>query len=489
MHTLPGPLSRSAVAGVVLAAGRSTRFGRNKLLLPFQGEPLIRRVVSAALSSRLSSVIVVLGHDNEAVRSILAGLADDPRLVLTVNPSYRDGQSGSVITGLACIPPSSTAAMFLVGDQPLLDSSIIDKLVASFEAAGRGICYPVSGGRRGNPVIFAAEFFDDLRRITGDEGGRAIIADNCETAIAVDFPEEIIFEDIDSPGDYERFLSLSRSSVRAAPAADLVQALGLEDARVITLCGAGGKSSLMMALVREWSAASGERILATTTTKLGADELCGPWTPFAAANVNDILSITARSEGAWLAYSRHDLSRSRLFGFSPEVIDAVAACGDFTRMIVEADGARRLPLKAPGENEPVCPASTDVLVAVAGLGGLGTALGEDTVFRPERWTALTGLPPLARITAESLSRVIVHPEGLMSGAPPHVRRVVFLNQVDLPGRADLADAVLDHIGTLDGYLPDRIVIGQLRPAPLIHAIRSFGAQSRRLWGANDACHK
>jgi probable selenium-dependent hydroxylase accessory protein YqeC len=376
--------------------------------------------------------------------------------------------------------------MFLVGDQPLLDRNVIDKLVAAFEEAGRGICYPVSGGRRGNPVIFSAEFFDDLRRISGDEGGRTIIADNREAVTAVDFPEQIIFDDIDSPDDYERILSLPRSGACAVPTASLVQALDLEDARLIALCGAGGKSSLLMALVREWSAAGGEHILATTTTKLGADELYGPWTSFSAADADGILSMTTASEGAWLAYSRHDICRSRLFGFAPEVIDAVAARGNFTRIIVEADGARRLPLKAPSEIEPVCPASTDTLIAVAGLGGLGAVLGEDTVFRPERWTALTGLPALTRVTAESLARIIVHPEGLMRGAPPHVRRVVLLNQADSPARADLADAVLDHIKALDGQIPDRVVVGQLRPVPQIHAVRSFGARSRRHLGANDA---
>jgi len=467
------------VAGVVLAAGRSIRFGRNKLLQPFRGEPLIRRAVSAALSSRLSSVNVVLGHDDAAVRATLAELIDDPRLILTVNPSYRDGQSRSVIAGLAGVPLGSAAAMFLVGDQPLLDRNVIDKLIAAFEDAGGGICYPVSGGRRNSPVIFAAEFFDDLRKISGDEGGRAVIAGHPEAVTAVDFPDPDIFADIDSPGDYERMLSVPQSGANAAAVtglveASLVEVLGLEDARVVALCGAGGKSSLMMALVCEWSAAGGERILATTTTKLAADESGGPWTPFAAEDADCILSMTAASEGAWLAFSRHDTNRSRLIGFAPEVIDAVVTHDSFTRVIVEADGARCLPLKASGENEPVFPASTDTVIAVAGLSGLGMALDEQTVFRPERWTELTGLGLSAKITAESLAHVLVHPEGMMRGAPPHAQRVVFLNQAELPGCASLAGAVLDHMKVLGGRVPDRAVVGQLRPAVRIHASRSFG---------------
>lgn len=362
----------------------------------------------------------------------------------------------------------------MVGDQPLLDRNVIDRLIGVFEASSRGICYPVSGGRRGNPVIFAAKFFDDLRRLSGDEGGRAVIAANRDAAVAVNFLEQIVFEDIDNPGDYERIMSAPVVGSQAKPVTSLIQALGIEGTRLVALCGAGGKTSLLSALVREWASQSGERILATTTTKLSADELRGPWIPYLADDAAGIVSRAANA-CALLVYSRHDTARSRLRGFVPEVIDAVAARGAFTRVIVETDGARRLPLKAPDENEPVFPASADAVVAVAGLSGLGTTLSDNTVFRPERWTALTGLPPRAAVTAESLARVIMHPEGLMRGAPLESRRVVFLNQVDLPGRAALAEAVLGHMETLDGHIPDCVVIGRLRPAPLIYAVRSFGA--------------
>ena len=104
----------SAVAGVVLAAGFSRRFGANKLLEPFCGKPLLRWVVEAGLRSRLSSVGVVLGHEHNRVREVLADLISERRLIFTINDSYQQGQSASVIAGLSVVPLSSAGAMFLV---------------------------------------------------------------------------------------------------------------------------------------------------------------------------------------------------------------------------------------------------------------------------------------------------------------------------------------------------------------------------------------
>jgi probable selenium-dependent hydroxylase accessory protein YqeC len=478
-----GPVSaaRANVVGVVLAAGRAVRFGRNKLVEPFHGKPLVRRVVEAALASRLSSVTVVLGHDRDAVCNALAALTDSPQLNFTINPSYGDGQSTSVIAGLASVPAHSAGAMFLVGDQPFVGHDVIDSLIDAFEAAGGGICYPTCNGRRCNPVIFDARFFPALRQLRGDGGGRAIIDAHREAAIAVDFPDPATFADIDHPADVGRLL-LGRAGPRPAKAASLMQALGLQTSRLISICGSGGKTSLMSALVRELAADRSERILATTTTKLAADEMHGPWRPVQAACAADILLTTTETVGPFLAYRHFDSDRCRLHGFPPDVVDELAASGRFTRIIVEADGARRLPLKAPCEGEPVFPTATDAVVAVAGLSGLGGALSEDVVFRPDRWTFLTGLPSRGTVTAEQLARVIVHPDGLMRGAQAQARRAVFLNQAELPGCAAQAAVVLAMLPRLSGCIPERAVAGQLRPQPLIHAAREFDAPAPPVLG-------
>jgi molybdenum cofactor cytidylyltransferase len=91
------PALRSAVAGVIMAAGLSGRFGRNKLLEPFRGRPLLRWTIEAALRSRLLCITVILGHEQDRIRHALTDFAGEARLSFTFNPSYRDGQSGSVV--------------------------------------------------------------------------------------------------------------------------------------------------------------------------------------------------------------------------------------------------------------------------------------------------------------------------------------------------------------------------------------------------------
>lgn len=192
---------RSRVAAVVLAAGLSRRFGANKLLAQFDGKPLVRRAIDAALGSRLRSIVVVLGHQRDCVRQALADIEFDPRLTFVENPAYDRGQSGSVIAGLAAIPADAVGAMFLMGDQPLLQATVIDRLISEFEASGRDICCPSVAGRRRNPVIFGSRFFSRLRCLVGDTGGRDLIDANPDSVMSVAFTDEAAFQDVDSPDD------------------------------------------------------------------------------------------------------------------------------------------------------------------------------------------------------------------------------------------------------------------------------------------------
>jgi molybdenum cofactor cytidylyltransferase len=202
--SVPAPatnLRRSHIAGIVLAAGLSRRFGDNKLLAPLDGLPLVRHVVAAALASRLERVVIVLGHQGARVRAALADLLDGSRCSAIVNGAYRDGQSGSVIAGLDVVRHEFPAAMFLMGDQPRLDAAIIDALVAAHEVAGTDICYPSRNGMRRNPVIFGRRFYPDILALSGDTGARAVIDANLDAATAVAFADGLPFRDVDRGRD------------------------------------------------------------------------------------------------------------------------------------------------------------------------------------------------------------------------------------------------------------------------------------------------
>src|SRR5580693_4925546 len=119
-----------AVAGIVLAAGASTRMGDNKLLFDLEGEPVVRRAVRRALDAGLDPVITVLGHEAERVRRELDGLA--PRRRIVVNPDFARGINGSLKTGIAALPATAAAVVVMLADMPLVTSEMIAELVARY---------------------------------------------------------------------------------------------------------------------------------------------------------------------------------------------------------------------------------------------------------------------------------------------------------------------------------------------------------------------
>lgn len=259
----------------------------------------------------------------------------------------------------------------------------------------------------------------------------------------------------------------------------LVRALGLEQARLISLCGAGGKTTLMFALAREFVAA-GERVLVTTTTKIARDEAAG-WPSFAATSAEQVLSNARRvlpeagreRAGAVIAYSGAGEDGHRLVGFAPDLVDRLAQAGRFDRILAEADGSARKPLKAPATHEPVIPSATQALLIVAGLSGLGLPLSEDNLFRASIWSSLTGLALGAPVSAESLARSLIHPGGLARGCPDHARKILFLNQADTQARRAEAKRVAGFLATAPTNALERVVIACLLPQPDIVEIVSL----------------
>jgi molybdenum cofactor cytidylyltransferase len=187
------------IAAIVLAAGASTRMGRQKLLLPMpDGRTLVRVVVEQVLAAGLDEVLVVVGGDAEAVTATLAALP----VRVVANPRYAEGQSTSLRAGLDALRPGTAAVVVALGDQPLPDPHVIRRLVVAFRTTGRPIAAPLYRDGRGNPVLFAAGLFGELRGVTGDQGGRGVIAR--DPARVVEVPVDMSMPaDIDTPEDYE----------------------------------------------------------------------------------------------------------------------------------------------------------------------------------------------------------------------------------------------------------------------------------------------
>ncbi|OGA96763.1 MAG: hypothetical protein A3G27_18945 [Betaproteobacteria bacterium RIFCSPLOWO2_12_FULL_66_14] len=242
----------------------------------------------------------------------------------------------------------------------------------------------------------------------------------------------------------------------------LSAALGLEGARVISLCGAGGKTTLMFALAREF-VARGERVLVTTTTKIARAEAAG---------------AEAGGRTAMLLFSGVTPDGRKLSGIRPELVNALSRTGEFDRILVEADGAARRPLKASAPHEPVIPSSTDALIAVAGLNGLGLPLQEVNVFRAEIWAQLTGTRLGSPVTAESIARMALHAGGFFKGSPAGARRILFLNRADTPERLGAAMQVAELLASSRDRPPERVALGCLLPTPRIDGgAQVFAAES------------
>ena len=138
-------------------------------------------------------------------------------------------------------------------------------------------------------------------------------------------------------------------------------------------------------------------------------------------------------------------------------------------ILVEADGARGLPLKAPAKHEPVIPERSTHVLALAGLTAIGTALDEDHVCRSGRYAELSGLPPNALVTTESVARVCNHPHGMFKGAPANARRLLWLNQADTPDALAHGREILDRLRAGD-CPPRRVVVGAAMRAPCVREV-------------------
>ncbi|MDH3683756.1 MAG: selenium cofactor biosynthesis protein YqeC [Acidimicrobiia bacterium] len=205
------------------------------------------------------------------------------------------------------------------------------------------------------------------------------------------------------------------------PLTDLAQVLGLGDHEHIAIVGGGGKTTTLHALADQLS---GSRVV-TTTTKMGHDQhrgrklLLGP-------TDEEIAAIGLGADAGPPVVAWGGIEGTKAIGIDPETCDRWFGLVD--HVLVEADGARRRPFKAPGSMEPVVPPTATVVVVVMGVDALGRVIG-DQCHRPLRVAALAGCQPFERLTPERAATVLVHERGFVASRPIGARMAVVVTKV------------------------------------------------------------
>jgi len=186
------------VAAVVLAAGLSSRMAPdNKLLISDRsGMPMIARSVDAVLASRAAPVLVVVGHQADAVAAALEGR----KITLVSAAEYKLGLAASLRAGLAAVPAECDAALICLGDMPLVSASEINALLDAYDPAhGHRIVVPTHGGRRGNPVLWDRCYFSEMMALTGDAGARGLLTRREDDVRSVELSRDAVLRDFDTP--------------------------------------------------------------------------------------------------------------------------------------------------------------------------------------------------------------------------------------------------------------------------------------------------
>jgi probable selenium-dependent hydroxylase accessory protein YqeC len=246
----------------------------------------------------------------------------------------------------------------------------------------------------------------------------------------------------------------------------LTGALGIKTREVISLVGAGGKTTLMFRLAQELTV-SGKKVVTTTTTKILEPAPGETGSLFIDPDEEKIRDFVRRQLDQYhhITVALERLGSGKLKGISPNLVNGLLRLGGMDAIIIEADGAAGRPVKAPRENEPVIPTTTTLVVAILGVDGMGKELNDENVFQPEGVSKITGIPVGERLTDEAMAVLMTHSEGIFKGAPPSSRVVAFLNKADIPDGVARAKRIARKILNKKNRQIDRIVLGQLRNEP------------------------
>lgn len=195
------------IPAIVLAAGKSSRMGRAKATLPLEGgETFLTRIVRTFGAAGVDDVVIVVGHDANAIVDEFSRSALTARFV--ENPEYERGQLSSLLVGLRAIDrPGVSAALVTLVDVPLVSADTVRAVVDRYRRTRAPIVRPVRGDEHGHPVLIARSLFDAIRGADPHGGAKGIVRAHASPAGDVEVVDDGAFADVDTPEEYERIKS------------------------------------------------------------------------------------------------------------------------------------------------------------------------------------------------------------------------------------------------------------------------------------------
>ena len=192
------------IAAVVLAAGESSRMGREKALLPFRGSTFLGRIISTLQNTPVDRVVVVLGHHADEIQAAIPL----PKVEVVVNPRYREGQTTSLLAGINTVDSEDLEGILLcLVDHPLISVEVARALQQAFREKRPPAVIPTYQGRRGHPVIFSRALFEEFRALAPQGGANQVARRHRAETLFVETHDEAILRDVDTPADYEQLTS------------------------------------------------------------------------------------------------------------------------------------------------------------------------------------------------------------------------------------------------------------------------------------------
>ena len=191
---------KKKVSSIVLAAGKSTRMGSQKLLLPFEGESMVKFIVDKIARSNSNQTLVVIGSHKNEIKDALK----DCKVIFVENERFEEGMLSSVQAGVEFVTNETDGMLIILGDQPMISEVVINRLISGFQKTEKGLLVPTFNGKRGHPVLISSKYKNSIKSINPEIGLRELFLNNANDILEIEVEFEGILKDIDTQEDYKR---------------------------------------------------------------------------------------------------------------------------------------------------------------------------------------------------------------------------------------------------------------------------------------------